>query len=236
MKASAKELKRQARETLTGRYTLPMGAFAISQVIAVCANMPFELSLQSNPTVFQITISGLAYLFISLVLVVLNGGQLWIHLNMERGREASVMDVFRFFNCRPDRFLLSGLIRIGIMLPVMLPAAAVTFLAKRAAVAPMYALAALAWIITLIPLALISLMYSQTTYLLVEWQNESLPAIFRKSRMLMAGNKWRRFWLALSFIGMLLLSALSLGIGLLWVIPYKNQAYTEFYLDVCGEK
>ena len=40
------------------------------------------------------------------------------------------------------------------------------------------------------------------------------------------------FRLKLSFIPIYLLGIFSLGIGLLWVIPYAQMTYTCFYVDI----
>jgi len=53
----------------------------------------------------------------------------------------------------------------------------------------------------------------------------------------MKGNKWRLFCLRLSFIGWDLLCALfTLGIGFLWLNPYKQVAEAAFYREICREK
>ena len=45
----------------------------------------------------------------------------------------------------------------------------------------------------------------------------------------MYGHKWELFKLGLSFIGWYLLSILTLGILLLWVVPYTTATMTEYY-------
>ena len=50
----------------------------------------------------------------------------------------------------------------------------------------------------------------------------------------MRGNNGRLFCLQFNFIGWYLLSTLTLGIGTLWVAPYRKIAETAFYLDVTG--
>ena len=102
MNIPAKELKRQARSALMGRYTKPMTAYAITQLIVMGANFPFELMLKSNPTILQMVLSGLAAIIISFLSGVFICGQLFIHLNMARGKQAHRTDVFRFFTRRPD--------------------------------------------------------------------------------------------------------------------------------------
>lgn len=57
-----------------------------------------------------------------------------------------------------------------------------------------------------------------------------------ESIRLMDGHKWQLFVLDLSFLGWLLLSILTLGIGLLWLIPYWSTARAHFYEDLIREK
>ena len=54
----------------------------------------------------------------------------------------------------------------------------------------------------------------------------------RRSEQLMNGHKFRLFCLHLSFIGWYLLSALTGGILLFWVIPYVQVATAAFYDDL----
>lgn len=50
-----------------------------------------------------------------------------------------------------------------------------------------------------------------------------------ESRKLMNGHKMDLFLLQLSFIGWYLLGLITFGIGLIWVIPYKDAANANFY-------
>lgn len=53
-----------------------------------------------------------------------------------------------------------------------------------------------------------------------------------KSKELMNGHKWRLFFLQLSFIGWEILSSICLGIGHIWLIPYKQATYAAFYNEL----
>ena len=46
---------------------------------------------------------------------------------------------------------------------------------------------------------------------------------------MMYGYKWNYFLLALIFIGWGILSIFTLGIGLLWLIPYIQVTMAKFY-------
>ena len=54
----------------------------------------------------------------------------------------------------------------------------------------------------------------------------------KKAKQIMTGNKWRLFKLYFSFIGWLLLSVVTLGIGALFLTPYMEAATAEFYLEI----
>ena len=52
------------------------------------------------------------------------------------------------------------------------------------------------------------------------------------SKELMDGHKGELFWLELTFIGWILLCALTGGIGTFFLAPYQNAAYAAFYRDI----
>lgn len=53
-----------------------------------------------------------------------------------------------------------------------------------------------------------------------------------ESRIMMRGHKWELFKLDLSFIGWILLSVLTCGIGLLWLSPMMGIATAKFYEEL----
>ena len=56
--------------------------------------------------------------------------------------------------------------------------------------------------------------------------------IIRQSVSMMKGNKFRYFYMILSFLGYFALILLSIGIAALWVIPYQNMTAIQFYEDL----
>ena len=59
--------------------------------------------------------------------------------------------------------------------------------------------------------------------------------IVEESARLMKGNRWRFFWLGFSFIGWAFLSAFTLGIGMLWLLPYMMISIIFFYEELAGK-
>ena len=84
----------------------------------------------------------------------------------------------------------------------------------------------------IIPGIVKSFSYAMTPYILEENPELSANEAIDRSRAMMRGHKFDLFWLYLSFIGWILLSILTLGIGLLWLAPYMQTATAAFYEDV----
>lgn len=76
--------------------------------------------------------------------------------------------------------------------------------------------------------------YAMTNYILSENPELTAREAIEQSKQMMSGNRWRLFCLQFSFIGWDLLCALTLGIGNLWLTPYKQAATAAFYREVSG--
>ena len=87
-------------------------------------------------------------------------------------------------------------------------------------------------ILLIVPGIIKSISYSQTNYILKDNPELKNNAAIELSRAMMKGHKFDYFCLMLSFIGWILLSILTLGIGLLWVSPYISTASAHFYEHV----
>lgn len=74
--------------------------------------------------------------------------------------------------------------------------------------------------------------YAMAPFILLENPDMKPKEALAASKELMHGHKWELFVLDWSFIGWLLLSALTLGIGNLWLTPYMNAARAAFYRDL----
>lgn len=86
----------------------------------------------------------------------------------------------------------------------------------------------------IIPGIVASYSYAMTGYILAEHPELSASEAIERSKQMMIGNRRRLFCLQLSFIGWEFLCALTLGIGSLWLTPYKQAAEAAFYREVSG--
>ena len=80
-----------------------------------------------------------------------------------------------------------------------------------------------------IPGIVASLSYSQAFFILVDDDNISASEALRLSKRMMKGYKGKLFCLLLSFIGWILLCCLTFGIGFIFLMPYLQTAYANFY-------
>ena len=84
-------------------------------------------------------------------------------------------------------------------------------------------------LLLIVPGIIKALSYSMSYYILIDDINISANDARKKSMQMMEGHKWRLFCLYCSFIGWILLSFLTFGILLFWIMPYIKVAQAEFY-------
>ena len=84
-------------------------------------------------------------------------------------------------------------------------------------------------LLLIIPGIIAGYSYAMTEYILAEHPDLTASEAIDCSKQMMSGNRWRLFCMQFSFIGWNLLSALTLGIGSLWVRPYQQAATAAFY-------
>ena len=86
----------------------------------------------------------------------------------------------------------------------------------------------------IIPGILAGYSYAMTSYILAEHPQLTAREAIAQSKQMMEGNRFRLFCLQLSFIGWDILCLLTMGIGNLWLTPYKQAATAAFYREVSG--
>lgn len=87
-------------------------------------------------------------------------------------------------------------------------------------------------LLLIIPGIVKSLSYAMTPFILRDNKDMEYNAAIEESMRLMEGNKWKLFKLLFSFIGWILLSILTMCIGMLFVSPYMYAAMAAFYEDL----
>lgn len=92
------------------------------------------------------------------------------------------------------------------------------------------------WMLLLIVPGIIkAISYSMSFYILADNPNIGVKKALKLSIAITEGYKGRLFMLGLSFIGWAILAILTLGIGMLWLTPYMQATFVNFYTELKAE-
>ena len=222
------EIRRQARENLRGNWGRAIGAAIIASILggsivssggstgSSAGSSSGSLSLEPlqslSPEVMQITTVILGIIVLLALVNFIIGGAVQLGyavylLKQYHRQETRIGDLFSQFFRFGTGFAQKFLVGLY------------TFL----------------WaLLLIIPGIIKGFSYAMTPFVLADNPNLTANQAITRSRELMDGHKWELFVLSLTFIGWEILGALTLGIGLLWVTPYKNAAYAAFYRQIAG--
>lgn len=220
------ELKAAARKGLEGNYGRAIAVYISVQIFNLVPSYVILFFFSGN-NLFQIIISEIVRFILLAFLQVLQIGVCLFYLKLNCGQPASSIDLFYGFHTNRNQTLGISLVFTAISYLCQLPAmiafynAAVSFY--------MYTFLQLAGILAA---ALFLLPFQQSYYALLDFPNLSVREALQRSAKLMRGSFLRYILFSLSFLPLILLSLLSCGIGLLWVMPYMEASLAAFYLEL----
>jgi uncharacterized membrane protein len=213
------DLRYQARQTLAGKWGIAVLAGFLAALLGglvMGGGSSVNLDKEELQRLPQEVLSLLMVItsiggILSIVRFFLGGpvklGYCRFLLKMHDGEDAQVNDLFSRFDRFGDGFVLSLLTGIYVFL----------------------------WsLLFVIPGIIKVYAYAMAPFIMEENPNMTAGEAITASRELMDGHKFDLFCLVLSFIGWDLLNLLTLGIGSLWLIPYKNAAHAAFYRAIAG--
>ena len=236
-KRCAEEFRRIARNALRGKWTMAVLVGVVASLLGGTGSDGLQINLDvdrfgaranvefAGQTIFSIgdrltpevgaLLAGTA-LYITLLAIVMavvyfllssivSVGYARSNLNLVDGGEASFQALFDYFPHWKN--------------------AALTKLRKALFVFGGY-------LLFVIPGILAMYSYAMTEFILAEDPELSASEAMARSKELMDGNRWRLFCLQLSFFGWMLLASLTLGIGNLWLTPYRQAATAAFYREL----
>ena len=213
------DYRRIARENLAGNWGKSLGiAFvaAIFGALLAGSNIGFDITIDEElvPHLPSIVLSVLGVMvsissILNLAQFILGGtvqlGYTQILLKQYHHQEFEIGELFSQFHRFKQGFLQSFLRTLYIAL----------------------------WsLLFIIPGIIKSFAYAMTPFLMADNPNMTAKEAIAASKELMDGHKGDLFILGLTFIGWDILAVLSLGIGFLWLNPYKEATYAAFYRDL----
>ncbi|MDD3797000.1 MAG: DUF975 family protein [Lachnospiraceae bacterium] len=237
MRYTSRELKSRARDILLGKYLFVIGALLLSNLISYGISVLAAYAQPSGHSILASFISLLCAVITLLLIMILSTGSLYLYLNISRKRDCRLSDIFYAFSHHPDRIIILSILLFLISTVCMIPFFILFFFFAFPAglhtsfLGNPFFLFLAALLCTVLAVSIL-LNYVPVFYLYVDDPEKPALTLLRESRRLMYGNRFRYFRLQLSFLGMGLLAVLSLGIGLLWIIPYVSVTNAYFYQNL----
>jgi len=201
---SRKELKQMSRMQIGGKLGILFLAGFIACAIMYGLASPFILEEIKANIAGQIpprytVLSNVIFLILQPAFTI---GYLRMYLSIANHEKPAIRDLFSGFKIWGASF------RLGIFISLF----------------------TLLWtLLLIIPGIIKAISYSMAFYVLAEKPHLLAKEALNESKRITAGHKMELFVLGLSFIGWILLCAFTLGIAGIYVIPYMNATYTNFY-------
>lgn len=200
-----------ARQSLAGKWGTAVFVTLVASTLGGING--FSVMLEGETLRELINYKNLNAIFVSLILSLLIGsvvavGYSKFNLKIVDGKYASVGDLFSSFTTSSySKIVLTNLIKYSII-----------FLLS---------------FLFLIPGIVALYNYALTSYVMAENPDFTPKQALEKSKMMMYGSRFRLFCLEFSFIGWIILSLFTFGLGFLWLDPYMCTAKTAFYRELC---
>ena len=228
---SSAELKDLAKERLSGRY----GVTIYAMLLVGCISYLVTSLITGNYVIHNLT-QYVIYTAITAVITIFTGifetGTCLLYLNIACGRSHRLEDVFHAIYNQPTKTLTIALANALTNFVCLTPCQIFMQLFLTSYNNTYMMLMFVSAGIGLLIYVPISLAISQSYYLLLDFPEYSGLQALQTSCQLMKGNMGRLFYIQASFLPLILLSILSFGLGLLWLLPYMEMTYTLFFLDI----
>lgn len=238
----ASEIRAKARESLTGKWGKAAVMVLCYSIINFVMAFVLNLIIGIGPIIYIIVTPVLAYGFLASL------------IKLKRGEEVNYVDFFNLgFSSFGKIWGVIGNILLKLLIPVILlivfvillsigfTGAIITTLSHSMAASSSPAFLTLigivgfiGYIVTVIYLVVKGYLYALSYFVLFDHPEMNGKQIVEKSAELMNQNRWKLFWLILSFIGWAFLCAFTFGIGYLWLFPYIAFATIIFYENRLG--
>lgn len=237
MKKSS-SLKMLARTKLTGNYGTSVSLTLLTGGILLLINYLENIFTRSYENLIA------AYIFNTAVSVLFGAfsylitcGYTYFFLNLSRNKELKISDLFYPFRKHPDTFIVTFLIIFAISWVITLPIDffRIYFVLNTENLLSISIVTLICQLAGYLATLFITLGFALVVPIILDNPSTSSMEALKSSWRLMKGNKWRVFYVTLSFIGWIILCVMTLGIGLLWVTPYMETTSSFIYLDIIGE-
>ena len=232
------DLKNQALDTLRGKWGSFVGLTFIYILLYVLACFMTQFGSIFLGSSFKTLAVVMAIIggVVCILFVPMQYGYYIAHLNSSRqDLPADIGDLFCGYKRFTDVFvtmLLQWLVIFAALLPYII--FYVVMIMKDLFFTHTFLYSTIT-LLLMIPGIVLALAYSQVPFILHDKPELRPVDVLRESRLMMNGHKWELCLLALSFFGWMILTVFTLGIGMLWLMPYMQMTITKFYEQIRAE-
>ncbi len=246
---SISDLKAKAKDQLLGNYGMATGSFALLFVLIYAIIMVIMSSMSvwfmkdaqagADPGIMDQVLTQAVGIVIGIVSAVFSTGYIYLLYRISDRERPVMSDVFFVFRNHPDKVIIISIILTGVQFILLLPSMLVGTGRDATQLTGFDGRRFLLYIVLYLTGFIISfvfdLMLAMCYLIYIDDPEKSVGDIVKESISMMKGNKFRYFYMLLSFLGYWLLIILSLGIAALWVVPYQTMTTVEFYKDLAGK-
>ncbi|MCR5357005.1 MAG: DUF975 family protein [Lachnospiraceae bacterium] len=222
-------LKGITREQLLGNYS------KLSSYVVLYMLVRFTLmTLIQQIKMYSLVIELLSGLLFSVLMGIFTVGFIRVCILVIHDKQVTVKDFFYVINHDPDKVVIIAAIDWFFSELPYIPLIMSDRLGDSAGVTPgklaliSYLLFAVFFIIYFIAY----IMLSQCYYLYLDMPESGALEIVNTSIAVMQKNKLRYLYLTFNILGMLVLGVLTMGIGMIWIMPYTHVLMINFYEDL----
>ena len=235
---SIRDLKRGAREALSGNYGGLIPAVLATFGLNLIGSMLTSTLFPGYATI-SIVLSQIFSIILSLVFSIFTAGFTYMVLQVARGKQCSVRDLLYFFKNHPDRVITATIVLAVIDVIANIPVTYYNFMVEIGSTME----AQMEWLgnygilllITSVLNILLTIPFAMIYYLLSDNEEMGGMEAVKASARIMKGRMGKYLLLQISFVPLLLLSVFTMYIALLWIIPYIEMTVAMFYRDILGE-
>ncbi len=227
---SAPQLKAIAKEQSLGRYGTLIGANLIIVVIQLLVSA--VTTVATGGSIILIVINNIITLIVNILLGLLVSGKAYLYMNLLYSQTVSTSDIFYGLKQNPQKAVWIQSLFVLVDFVVTIPSQIFMVMYQRTQDQTTLSLLIMAIGFAAIIDVFVYLTYSQAFFILHDFPDRSAKEILATSRRLMKGNRFRLFYLNVTFIPLYILGAVALFVPLLWVSVYRYASACAFYQDL----
>lgn len=233
---STEQLKATTRARLSGHYPFLIAVFLLSSLIIFFLSMCIPY-ITDSMTALDWVIFYLSMFFVYYISEIIRFRICGIYLKVSCNHPVNITDLFFLKTGKNHNLyylaMFFALFEFVCVLPSQILQIVYLYQPENTAIMLDIVIATISG---LLAYGIVYLHLFPAYYLAEDFPNYTAKEILHLSFYLMKKNRFRLFYLIVSFLPILLLGITTCGLGLLWLIPYFDGTLTSFYLDLTSRK